>query len=93
MVSPFVIRIPIVKESPHGTPLTSMSYCVAEYLVYLLFGWHPPVWVGSAMHPNELCRKTCMDKKQLVFVELAIAQVSKADGKQERGITALLKQE
>lgn len=34
-----------------------------------------------------------MDKKQLVFVELAIAQVSKADGKQERGITALLKQE
>lgn len=34
-----------------------------------------------------------MDKKQLVFVELATAQVSKADGKQERGITALFKQE
>lgn len=34
-----------------------------------------------------------MDKKQLVFVEPAIAQVSKADGKQEGTITALLKQE
>lgn len=92
MVSPFVIWVPIVKESPHCTPLTSVSYRVAEDLVNLLFGWHPPVRVGSTMHSNELCRKTGKNTKtSLSWQHLLSPRHQKPTGNKKQGITVLLK--
>lgn len=70
-----------MQESPHGAALARVSHRVTEHLVYLLLRGHPPVGVGGAVHPNELCRKTCKEKKQLVLPPSGTAQVSKAHGK------------
>lgn len=86
MVSPFIVWVPIVKESPHRTPLPSVSYCITEDLVYLLFGWHPPVRVGSTMHSNELCRKTGKDtKNSLSWQHLVLPRHQKLMGKKKQG--------
>lgn len=81
VVSPLVVGVAIVKESPHGAALARVSHGVTEHLVDLLLRRHPPVGVGGAVHPNELCSKTGRDKMQLVFAASATAQVSKAHGK------------
>lgn len=81
MVSPLVVGVAVVQEGPDGAALARVSHRITEHLVYLLLRGHPPVGVGGAVHPNELCRETCKDKKQLVFAASATAQVSKAHGK------------
>lgn len=47
-----------MQEGAHGAALARVSHGVAEHLVDLLLRGHPPVRVGGAVHPNELCRKT-----------------------------------
>lgn len=42
------------QERADRAALASVAHCVAEHLVDLLLRGHPPVWVGGAVHPDEL---------------------------------------
>ena len=42
------------QEAGHSAALPGVAHRVAEHLVDLLLRWHPPVWVGGTVHPDEL---------------------------------------
>lgn len=66
VIHPFIKRATVVQESPHGPPLSGMTYSIAEHFVYLLLRGHPPIRVWGTVHPNEFCgnRNNSKDERE-----------------------------
>lgn len=47
------------QEGPDGSALPGVAHGIAEHLVDLLLGRHPPVGVGATVHPDELWEDVC----------------------------------